>query len=253
MHHMYKIINQTNNKVYIGQSADAIQRWKQHQYYAKNPEKTGQYIHYAMAKHGIDNFIFEIIATCKTQEDADQTEILLVQQYDSRNKKLGYNIKSGGESMDDKSRQHLSEKIKQHYQNNPAERDRVSTQMKMLWQNPEHITKMKEVPHPNKMKGQSISEKQRFNIIGGVKHLKGIKKGPLPEDIKKKVSNTKKNFSQGRKEEIAKSITASRGQTVLSEEQKQMIINDRRSSYILAKEYKVNPSTIQRIKKKVKS
>lgn len=84
-----------NNKVYIGQSNNN-RRWSQHKYFAKYPERTGQYIHRAMAKHGIDNFVFEIIASCKSQEDTDETESILINQYDSRNKKFGYNLTVGG-------------------------------------------------------------------------------------------------------------------------------------------------------------
>jgi group I intron endonuclease len=253
MHYMYRITNQLSGKVYIGQSINPEDRWKQHQSYSKNPSKTGQYIHRAIAKHGVEHFIFEVIATCRTIEDANETEVLLIQQHDSRNKEYGYNIKPGGETWDDKMRQFMSEKIKQHYLDHPEDRERVAAQAKMLWQNPDHIAKMKKVPHPNKMKGQSISKEQRINIIDGVKHLKGVKKGPLLNDIKKKVSDTKKNFSQEKKEEIANKINASRGQVVLSKEHKQLIANDSRSSYIIASEYGVNASTIQRIKKNFKN
>lgn len=68
----------------------------QHKAYAKNPEKTGQYIHRAMAKYGVENFIFEIISTCRTQEDTDETESILIKQYDSRSKEHGYNLMIGG-------------------------------------------------------------------------------------------------------------------------------------------------------------
>ncbi len=96
MHYLYKITNQLNKKVYIGQSKNDKYRWRQHCYFAKNPEKTGQYIHRAMAKYGIENFIFEIVATCQTQEDANEIESILIQQYNSRNKKYGYNLVVGG-------------------------------------------------------------------------------------------------------------------------------------------------------------
>lgn len=248
MHYLYRITNCLNNKVYIGQSDNANRRWAYHKNQATK-KKPAQYINRAMKKYGIDNFQFEVIATCLTQEDADEIEVLLIQQYDSRNNENGYNIKSGGDTWDDKTRQYIAEKIKQHYQNNPADRERVSVQMKALWQNPKHMARMREVPRPNKMKEQSISEEQRLKIVEGVKHLKGVKTGPLSEEVKKKVSETKKNFSQERKEIIANAITKSRGQTVLSKEQKEAIAKDARSSYILAKEYNVNPSTIQRIKK----
>jgi hypothetical protein len=205
-----------------------------------------------MAKYGVENFEFEIIATCRTQEDANEAEVLLIQQYDSRNKEKGYNIKPGGETWDDNMRQYISEIMKQYYQDHPEERERVSAQTKELWKNPEHVSKMKEIPHPNKMKGKSIPEERRRAILEGIKYLKGMKRSPLSEEHKASVSNTKKNFSQERKEEIANSINASRGQVVLSKEQKQLIANDPRSSYTIAKKYNVNASTIQRIKKKFK-
>lgn len=96
MHYIYKITDTLNNKVYIGQTVDDKKRWIAHKSYAKNPEKTGQYIHRAMAKYGIENFIFEVIASCKSQEDTDETESLLIIQYDSRNKERGYNLMVGG-------------------------------------------------------------------------------------------------------------------------------------------------------------
>lgn len=109
MHYLYKITNQLNGKVYIGQTIDIKGRWSAHKSNAKNPEKTGQYIHRAMAKYGVDNFTFENIATCITQEGADETESSLISQYDSRNKEFGYNLKTGasygGHSEETKQKQ----------------------------------------------------------------------------------------------------------------------------------------------------
>lgn len=92
---MYKITNQVNNKVYIGQTIDANGRWSAHKSKAK-VEGPVQYISRAIAKYGIENFVFEVIATCQTQEDADEVESTLIFQYDSRNKQFGYNVKPGG-------------------------------------------------------------------------------------------------------------------------------------------------------------
>lgn len=109
MHYLYRITNQLNGKVYIGQTIDIKGRWSAHKSNAKNPEKTGQYIHRAMAKYGVDNFTFENIATCIMQEDADETENSLISQYDSRNKEFGYNLKTGasygGHSKETKQKQ----------------------------------------------------------------------------------------------------------------------------------------------------
>lgn len=94
---MYKITNQVNNKVYIGQTIDANGRWSAHKSKSKaKVEGPVQYISRAIAKYGIENFAFEVIATCQTQEDADEIESALISQYDSRNKQFGYNVKPGG-------------------------------------------------------------------------------------------------------------------------------------------------------------
>jgi group I intron endonuclease len=95
MYYLYKITNLLSGKVYIGQSTKETERWRQHKYFAR--KKPIQYIHLAMAKYGVDNFTYEVIATCTTQENTDETEATLITQYDSRNKDHGYNIDPGGE------------------------------------------------------------------------------------------------------------------------------------------------------------
>ena len=95
MHYLYRITNQLDGKVYIGQTNKPDYRWYQHRSYAKS-EKPQQYIHRAMAKHGIENFVFDVIATCKTPEDTNEIESLIITQYNSRNKDHGYNLMVGG-------------------------------------------------------------------------------------------------------------------------------------------------------------
>jgi group I intron endonuclease len=96
MYYLYRITDTLNNKVYIGQSNKENERWRQHKWFARQDEPI-QYIHRAMAKYGVENFSYEVIAMCQTQEAADETESLLIQQYDSRNKELGYNVAPGGD------------------------------------------------------------------------------------------------------------------------------------------------------------
>jgi len=91
MHYLYRITDALNNKIYIGQSNKETERWRQHKYLARQNEPV-QYIHRAIKKYGVENFTYEVIAQCLTQEDADETEILLIKQYDSRNKDKGYNV-----------------------------------------------------------------------------------------------------------------------------------------------------------------
>lgn len=75
----------------------------------KKENKHKQYIHYAMAKYGVENFTFTIIASCivNDQIDIDNIENIIINQYNSRNKEFGYNLRVGG------SRGFHSEKTKQ--------------------------------------------------------------------------------------------------------------------------------------------
>lgn len=93
---IYKITNQVNGKVYIGQSINIKHRWIQHKSDALN-NRSDAPIHRAIRKYGIQNFSFEIIEECE-QERMNEKEIYWIKYYDSTNKKKGYNIKLGGES-----------------------------------------------------------------------------------------------------------------------------------------------------------
>ena len=92
---LYKIANKINKKVYIGQTNNPSRRWSCHKNNAKK-DYIKQYIHHAMKKYGIFNFTFEIISCCKSLDDANQTEELLIEQYNSRDKNCGYNLRKGG-------------------------------------------------------------------------------------------------------------------------------------------------------------
>lgn len=96
MDYIYKITNLLNQKVYIGQTVNPGRRWTDHKWLSSN--NPIQYIHRAMAKDGIENFTFTIIASSWTdnQKDIDDLETMLINQYDSRNKEKGYNIAPGG-------------------------------------------------------------------------------------------------------------------------------------------------------------
>jgi group I intron endonuclease len=93
---LYKITNKINNKIYIGQAADLSKRWSDHRR-AVRLNKPTQTIHYAMIKYGLDNFDFEVIASCINQDDANYIETELVKQYESHiSTDKGYNVTLGG-------------------------------------------------------------------------------------------------------------------------------------------------------------
>jgi group I intron endonuclease len=111
MHFLYKITNNLNNKIYIGQSINPEYRWYQHKSHSVKGNCHKQYLHKAMAKYGVENFVFEVIAVSLDQEEANKTEAILIEEYNSRDKKFGYNIKPGGNTAPQS--EETKEKIRQ--------------------------------------------------------------------------------------------------------------------------------------------
>lgn len=96
--YLYKIVNTKNNKIYIGQTVQPEKRWYQHKYESAKA-KPSTTIAYSIKKYGNDVFEFEVIACCLKQEDANETETLLVKQYKSHvSTGRGYNVSLGGRS-----------------------------------------------------------------------------------------------------------------------------------------------------------
>lgn len=100
---IYKIINLINKKVYIGQSVDCKQRWRQHKKEVTK-DNPPMIINRAMKKHGIENFIFEIMTSILPVNDeqeyckiADELESNFIKEYQSHiSLGKGYNVSGGG-------------------------------------------------------------------------------------------------------------------------------------------------------------
>lgn len=96
---IYKITNLKNHKIYIGQSIDIEERWKQHRWKAFNCNEVGYHsaIHCAMRKYGLDNFIYEVLEECGVEE-LDEKEKYWISQLNSIVPN-GYNIMEGGQKI----------------------------------------------------------------------------------------------------------------------------------------------------------
>lgn len=98
--YIYLIHNIINNKVYVGKAKDPHQRWSKHIKVARgNREKEKFYIHRAISKYGIDNFIFSIIQPTFNENEANIAEIYWIKFYQSNDPKYGYNQTNGGEGV----------------------------------------------------------------------------------------------------------------------------------------------------------
>lgn len=160
---LYRITNKINGKIYIGQAADLSKRWSDHRR-AVRLNKPTQAIHYAMIKYGLDNFEFEIIASCTTQDDANFTETQLVEQYQSHvSTDKGYNVTLGGMNAP------KTEEFKQMMRNYHAslsseERAEISRQ-----QSEATFRQIAEKGHPGL--GTKRTEEQKANISAALKAL----------------------------------------------------------------------------------
>jgi group I intron endonuclease len=95
---IYKITNTINDKIYIGQASDFDRRKKTHytsfNSFCKSPEKHSsgcRILYNAFKKYGFDNFIFELIEECSTNE-LNEKEQYWLDFYKSYEIENGYNL-----------------------------------------------------------------------------------------------------------------------------------------------------------------
>ena len=95
MGYIYKVINNINNKIYIGQTRRTIEiRWKEHIRDSFKPSRSyTSILHSAIRKYGEEAFSVENIETCDNKI-LNEREIYWINYYDSCNN--GYNISHGG-------------------------------------------------------------------------------------------------------------------------------------------------------------
>lgn len=104
---VYAHINKTNNKIYIGQTCQKPEyRWNRGKNYKECP-----YFYNAIEKYGWDGFEHRIIASNLTKNEADNFEKLLIQNLNTMNPSIGYNLRAGGANgaFSEESKKKMSE------------------------------------------------------------------------------------------------------------------------------------------------
>lgn len=93
---VYKITNNINGKVYIGQTKrDIRQRFLRHMCDGEN-EKLSTHFANAVKKYGRENFSYELLETVDDQRTADEREMYWIKYYNSCDVLYGYNMSHGG-------------------------------------------------------------------------------------------------------------------------------------------------------------
>lgn len=211
MHFIYIIKNIINNKFYIGQTNNPKLRWSQHKSNAKY-NRGHQVITRAISKHGVDNFTFEVIASCNSQEDADKLEEETILQHESRDPHKGYNIAAGGNTTP----------------RTPEILKKISDGLKKFY----------ETNH-NHLKGKKLSEEWKSNIAKSSLGKPGANCGKKFDNnwklkiSKSQIGKERKNarrFSEDVEKEICK-----------------LYVYEKRSMYFLGKKFNCNRTLIDDI------
>ncbi len=188
-----------DGKKYIGITQQTIEkRYKAHISHAKNENSTNRkYLHRAMSKYGVDNFIVYKIDSADTKEELFEKEIYWIDKLDTKTN--GYNLTDGGEGCsgwsptEDQKKQN-SIRTKQYYIDNPEAKIQRSMQSKQLWDELDEDDK-------NRRRDQFNSTKL------GNQHAKG-KTWVLSEESKKNISESKKGVP--RSDEYKKQMSIDR-------------------------------------------
>jgi group I intron endonuclease len=113
---VYKIINITNNKVYVGQTVRNVEiRWKQHLYLY---EKLDYPLYLAMRKYGVENFSVETICECYNQNELDNKEVYYTNLLEASVDSNGYvcRIGNGKGNLSAETKQRISEAMTNRYE-----------------------------------------------------------------------------------------------------------------------------------------
>lgn len=94
---IYRIVNKTNNKSYIGKSQNIEERWQYHISQYCNQKEYDKLLYRAFRKYGVSNFSFEILEELNENYDkiSNEREKYWIQYYNSYH--YGYNATLGGD------------------------------------------------------------------------------------------------------------------------------------------------------------
>lgn len=91
---IYRIRNVKDGKIYIGQGADILSRWRQHRHALSKGNHTNRKLQSAWNYHGPDSFVFELVKECTSEVIGDE-EIAALAEVP---KELQYNLGAAGYS-----------------------------------------------------------------------------------------------------------------------------------------------------------
>jgi group I intron endonuclease len=132
---IYKIINLSNGKLYVGQAVSHILNHKRYRPYGhegrfrchiseafSTKKNQSHYLNNAIRKYGVTDFVVELIECCEV-EKADEREIYYIKECNSLYPN-GYNLKNGGSvfTHSDESKKRVSNGVINYFKDKKYER-----------------------------------------------------------------------------------------------------------------------------------
>lgn len=181
---IYKITNQLNGEVYIGQTTKSLEErmiWHRNAFVSQ----VDTHLYNAMHKYGWDNFVAEVIdSSACTKEELDALERYYIKEYNSMVD--GYNMTEGGESNPMNCRR-SREKHDKIMRSNEV-RTKISESMKLSYaerggpseEHRKHLSEQKKAMYASEQ-GQLVRDKFRASYTFTKEHqlamIEGRKKG----------------------------------------------------------------------------
>ena len=132
---IYKIINLSNNKIYVGQAVSHILNHKRYRPYGhegrfrchiseafSTKKNQSHYLNNAIRKYGVTNFVVELIECCEIS-NSDERETYYIKELNSLFPN-GYNLKNGGSvfTHSDESKKRVSNGVSNYYKDKKYDR-----------------------------------------------------------------------------------------------------------------------------------
>jgi group I intron endonuclease len=182
---IYQIRNLVNNKKYIGQSVDILDRNRHEINQFRKNTFHNQHLQNSFNKYGEENFEFTILVDNCKESELDDLEIANILLHDATDPDCGYNKTEGGKCVrpNDETREKMSKSQKKRFED-PNERAKCGTKGK---------------DHPNY--GKSLSEELIQKIS------EGNKGKIISEETRKKQSEAQTKRYEDPNERLKRSET----------------------------------------------
>jgi group I intron endonuclease len=200
---IYRAINLTNGKTYIGKTiTPLLTRKKRHLYDAK--KGSGYLFHMAIRKYGDDGFAWDVIDNCLFAESLPDLERYYIKLYNSKSP-FGYNLTDGGEGLfnptaDVRNRISLSNKGKHNHSAKTLKKISAGSKgRKLTDEQREHLSKINRGEnHPRFGRHHSEETKKKMSDAH-----RGRKHGPLSKETKIKLSISSSHPSAEAREKMS--------------------------------------------------